>query len=46
MTVTLVSSTKQSSDCAVRLLVFEFKEDSHNGWVSDWLHKICFCDDM
>ena len=44
MTVTGVSRTKRSSDCAVGTLEFEFKEDSHNGRVSDWLRKICFSD--
>ena len=42
MTVTPVSCTKRSSDCAVGTLEFEFKEDSCNGRVSDWLRKICF----
>ena len=40
MTVTRVSRTKRSSDCAVGTLEFEFKEDSRNGRVSDWLRKI------
>ena len=44
MTVTRVSRTKRSSDCAVGTLEFEFKEDSRNGRVSDWLRKICFRD--
>ena len=44
MTVTRVSRTKQSSDCAVGTLEFEFKEDSRNGRVSDLLRKICFRD--
>ena len=44
MTVTRVSRTKRSSDYAVGTLEFEFKEDSRNGRVSDWLHKICFRD--
>ena len=44
MTVTRVSRTKRSSDCAVGTLEFEFKEDSRNGRVSDWLCKICFRD--
>ena len=39
MTVTRVSRTKRSSDCAVGTLEFEFKEDSRNGRVSD-NHKI------
>ena len=30
MTVTRVSRTKRSSDCAVGTLEFEFKEDSRN----------------
>ena len=34
MTVTRVSRTKRSSDCAVGTLEFEFKEDSRNGRVS------------
>ena len=42
MTVTRVSRTKRSSDCAVGTLEFEFKEDSRNGRVSDWLRKIFF----
>ena len=33
MTVTRVSRTKRSSDCAVGMLEFEFKKDSCNGWV-------------
>ena len=37
MTVTRVSRTKRSSDCAVGTLEFEFKEDSRKGRVSDWL---------
>ena len=44
MTVTRVSRTKRSSDYAVGTLEFEFKEDSRNGRVSDWLRKICFRD--
>ena len=36
MTVTRVSHTKPSSDCAVGTLEFELKEDSRNGRVSDW----------
>ena len=44
MTVTRVSRTKRSSDCAVGTLEFEFKEDSRNGRVSNWLRKICFRD--
>ena len=45
MTVTRVSRTKRSSDCAVGTLeCLEFKEDSRNGRVSDWLRKICFRD--
>ena len=36
MTVTRVSRTKRSSDCAVGTLKFEFKEDSRNGRVSDY----------
>ena len=44
MTVTRVSRTKQSSDCAVGTLEFDFKEDSHNSRVSDLLRKICFRD--
>ena len=44
MTVTRVSRTKRSSDCAVGTLEFEFKEDSRNSRVSDWLRKICFRD--
>ena len=40
----VVSRTKRSSDCAVGTLEFEFKEDSPNGRVSDWLRKICFRD--
>ena len=44
MTVIRVSHTKWSSDCAVGTLEFEFKEDSRNGRVSDWLRQICFCD--
>ena len=44
MTVTRVSHTKPSSDCAVGTLEFELKEDSRNGRVSDWLRKICFHD--
>ena len=44
MTVTRVSRTKRSSDCAVATLEFEFKEDSRNGLGSDWLRKICFRD--
>ena len=44
MTVTRVSRTKRSSDCAVGTLEFEFKEDSRNGRVSDWLRKFCFRD--
>ena len=44
MTVTRVSHTKRSSDCAVGTLEFEFKEDSSNSGVSDWLRKICLRD--
>ena len=44
MTVTRVSRTKRSSDCAVGTLEFEFKEDSRNGRVSDWLRKSYFRD--
>ena len=34
MTVTRVSRTKRSSDCAVGTLEFELKEDSRNGRVT------------
>ena len=44
MTVTRVSCTKRSSDCAVGTLEFEFREDYHKGRVSGWLRKICFRD--
>ena len=46
MTVTQVSRSKRSSDGAVGTLEFEFKEDSRNSRVSDWLRKICFRDDI
>ena len=42
MTVTRVSRTKRSSGLCSWTLEFEFKKDSRNGQVSDWLRKICF----
>ena len=44
MTVTRVSRTKRSSDCAAGTLEFEFKEDNRSGRVSDCLRRICFRD--
>ena len=44
MTVTRVSRTKRSSDCAVGTLEFEFKEDSRNGRAQSNLKVVNYLD--